>query len=129
MRYAHLLAKSSLRPDAPRSPETLAGHLESVTRIATTLAEDWGERYLTSLGLETVPQEMNGHVVGRYVAADPTGATAVPGVWVAGNVADLRAQVISSAAAGLNTAAMLNADLIADDVRRAVAARSLAGAR
>jgi thioredoxin reductase len=86
-------------------------------------------RVLTSLGLETVPQEMNGHVVGSCVAADPTGATAVPGVWVAGNVTDLRAQVISSAAAGLNTAAMLNADLIAEDVRIAVEARSLAGAR
>jgi thioredoxin reductase len=84
---------------------------------------------LTSLGLETVPQEMNGHVVGSYVPADPMGATAVPGVWVAGNVADLRAQVIGSAAAGLNAAAALNADLIAEDVRLAVAARSLAGAR
>ena len=84
---------------------------------------------LTSLGLETVPQEMDGHVVGSYVAADPTGATAVPGVWVAGNVADLRAQVIASAAAGLNAAAMLNADLITEDVRLAVDARSLAGAR
>jgi thioredoxin reductase len=84
---------------------------------------------LTSLGLEMVPQEMNGHVVGSYVAADPTGATAVPGVWVAGNVADLRAQVIASAAAGLNAAAMLNADLITEDVRLAVDARSLAGAR
>ena len=75
---------------------------------------------LTSLGLEAVPMEMNGHVFGSYVPAEPTGATAVPGVWVAGNVADLRAQVISSAAAGLNTAAMLNADLIAEDTRRAV---------
>ena len=84
---------------------------------------------LTSLGLETVPQEMNGHVVGSYVPADPVGATAVPGVWVAGNVADLKAQVIASAAAGLNAAAALNADLIAEDVRRAVEARSLAGAR
>ena len=84
---------------------------------------------LTSLGLETVPQEMNGHVVGSYVAADPMGATAVPGVWVAGNVADLQAQVIASAAAGLNAAAAINADLIAEDVRRAVEARSLAGAR
>jgi thioredoxin reductase len=72
---------------------------------------------------------MNGYVVGSSVAADPTGATAVPGVWVAGNVTDLKAQVISSAAAGLNAAAMLNADLIAEDVRGAVAARSLAGAR
>ncbi|TFV91062.1 NAD(P)/FAD-dependent oxidoreductase [Blastococcus sp. CT_GayMR16] len=84
---------------------------------------------LTSLGLEAVPMELNGHVFGSYVAADPTGATAVPGVWVAGNVADLRAQVISAAAAGLNTAAMINADLIAEDTRRAVEARALAGAR
>ena len=73
--------------------------------------------------------EMDGHVVGSYVAADPTGATAVPGVWVAGNVADLQAQVISSAAAGLNAAAAINADLIAEDIRLAVAARSLIGAR
>jgi thioredoxin reductase len=102
-----------------------------VPRAALVVAPRFMARagVLTSLGLETVPQEMNGHVVGSYVAADPTGATAVPGVWVAGNVADLRAQVISSAAAGLNAAAMLNADLIADDVRRAIAARSLAGAR
>jgi thioredoxin reductase len=78
---------------------------------------------LASLGLEAAPVEMNGHVVGSAVAADPTGATAVPGVFVAGNVTDLRAQVISSAAAGLNTAAMLNADLIAEDTRVAVAAR------
>ncbi len=52
----------------------------------------------------------------------PGRATAVPGVWVAGNVADLRAQVISSAAAGLNAAAHLNADLIAEEVDDAVAA-------
>jgi thioredoxin reductase len=84
---------------------------------------------LTSLGLEAVPQEMNGHVVGSYVPADPMGETAVPGVWVAGNVVDLRAQVIASAAAGLNVAAALNADLIAEDVRRAVEARSLARVR
>ena len=84
---------------------------------------------LASLGLDAAPVEMNGHVVGSAVPADPTGATAVPGVFVAGNVTDLRAQVISSAAAGLTTAAMLNADLIAEDVRLAVAARSLAGAR
>jgi thioredoxin reductase len=77
---------------------------------------------LASLGLEAAPVEMNGHVVGSAVAADATGATAVPGVWVAGNVTDLRAQVISSAAAGLAAAAALNADLIADDTRTAVAA-------
>ena len=48
----------------------------------------------------------------------PTGATAVPGVWVAGNVADLRAQVITAAAAGLNAGAAINADLIAEETRQ-----------
>jgi thioredoxin reductase len=77
---------------------------------------------LRSLGLETVEQEIYGAVVGSYVPSEPTGATAVPGVWVAGNVANLQAQVIASAAAGLTTAAQLNADLIAEDTRRAVEA-------
>ena len=77
---------------------------------------------LTSLGLLPSDMEMGGHVLGTYVAADPNGATAVPGVWVAGNVADLRAQVISAAAAGMNAAAAINTDLIAEEVRHAVAA-------
>ena len=64
-----------------------------------------------------------GRVVGSYVPAGPAGDTAVPGVWAAGNVADLKAQVISSAAAGLNTAAAINAGLIEEDAREAVAAR------
>jgi thioredoxin reductase (NADPH) len=78
---------------------------------------------LVSLGLEAAEQEINGYVVGSYVPAGPTGATAVPGVWVAGNVADVKAQVLTSAAAGLNTAAAINADLIDEDTRDAVAAR------
>ena len=78
---------------------------------------------LSSLGLEPAVLEVDGQVVGSSVPAGPAGDTAVPGVWVAGNVADLRAQVISSAAAGLNTAAAINADLIDEDVRAAVAAR------
>ena len=84
---------------------------------------------LRSLGLEPVEQEMHGTVVGSYVPSDPMGATAVPGVWVAGNVANLQAQVIVAAGAGLNAGAAINADLIAEDTRDAVAARSLAGAR
>jgi len=78
---------------------------------------------LTGLGLHPAEQEIGGHVVGSVVPADPAGATAVPGVWVAGNVADLRAQVLSSAAAGLGVAAAINADLIAQDTRLAVAAQ------
>ncbi len=78
---------------------------------------------LTSLGLHPAEQKIDGHVVGSVVPADATGATAVPGVWVAGNVADLRAQVLSSAAAGLGVAAAINADLIAQDTHLAVAAQ------
>lgn len=77
---------------------------------------------LSSLGVDAVEQEMAGVVVGTAVPADGTGATAVPGVWVAGNVADMRAQVVSSAAAGLNAGAAINADLVAEDARRAVTA-------
>jgi thioredoxin reductase len=77
---------------------------------------------LASLGLEPVVQELNGFVLGSTVPADPTGATAVPGVWVAGNVTDFKAQVIVSAAAGLTTAAAINMDLIDAETRDAVAA-------
>ncbi|MFC0454503.1 NAD(P)/FAD-dependent oxidoreductase [Rhodococcus jostii] len=77
--------------------------------------------FLDSLGLATTEMEMAGHVIATAVAADATGATAVPGVWVAGNVADPKAQVIVAAGAGLNAAAALNADLIAEDTRLAVA--------
>jgi thioredoxin reductase len=72
---------------------------------------------LADLGLAPVEQQH-----GSAVPADPAGATAVPGVWVAGNVTDLRAQVVVAAAAGLTTGAAINADLIAEDVRLAVAA-------
>ena len=45
----------------------------------------------------------------------------MPGVWVAGNVADLTAQVITAAAQGVAAAAAINADLIAEETERAVA--------
>jgi SAM-dependent methyltransferase len=44
----------------------------------------------------------------------------VPGVWVAGNVAEIQAQVITSAAAGLTAGAAINADLVLEDARHAV---------
>nr|WSX74472.1 NAD(P)/FAD-dependent oxidoreductase [Streptomyces sp. NBC_00899] len=77
---------------------------------------------LSGLGLTAEEQEMGGHVLGTRIPADPTGATAVPGVWVAGNVANLAEQVIGAAAAGVRAAASINADLVAADTRRAVAA-------
>lgn len=76
---------------------------------------------LESLGLAPADVEMAGHVVGAQIPADPTGATAVPGVWVAGNVADVRAQVVTAAGAGLMAGAAINADLIAEETDDAVA--------
>lgn len=78
---------------------------------------------LESLGLVPAEMVMGDHVVGSYIAADPAGATDVPGVWVAGNVANLMEQVVGAAAAGLKAASMINMDLVTEDTRRAVDAR------
>ena len=71
------------------------------------------------LGLETIGHPSG---LGEHVEADATGLTAVPGVWVAGNVADLAAQVVGAADAGVRAGAAINADLIAEDTERAVTA-------
>jgi thioredoxin reductase len=55
-----------------------------------------------------------------WVAADATGATSVPGVWVAGNAANPRAQVITAAGEGSAAAIALNTDLVDEDVARQV---------
>jgi thioredoxin reductase len=57
-----------------------------------------------------------------WVSTDRTGRTSVPGVWAAGNAANPRAQVITAAGEGSAAAIAINADLLDDDVRRAVAA-------
>ena len=104
---------------------------EVVPRSAVVVAPRFtaNDGVLAELGLKAADQEMRGAVVGSAVPADPTGATEVPGVWVAGNVSDMSAQVVVSAAAGLRAGAMINADLVAEDARRAVAEARLAGVR
>jgi thioredoxin reductase len=74
---------------------------------------------LAGLGLEAVPHAM-GAGFGEHIESDPAGQTAVPGVWVAGNVTDLAAQVITAAGQGLMAGAAVNADLVSEDARRAV---------
>ncbi len=100
-----------------RSGEVVPRQVVAVGPRSLPRADD----LLGSLGLE-VTEHLSG---GGYVAADPTGATAVPGVWVAGNVADLMAQVIGAAAGGSRAGAMINADLVTDDVRRALASSAV----
>ncbi len=75
---------------------------------------------LTGIGLETTNMEMGGYVFGRSIPAELIGATSIPGVYVAGNVTNLMAQVITSAADGLGVGAQINADLIAEETALAV---------
>jgi thioredoxin reductase len=76
-------------------------------------------RFLDTLGLDTVPHPMG---VGEHIPADENGLTMVPGVWVAGNVTNLMAQVGAAAAAGALAGAQINGDLILEEVRVSVEA-------
>jgi thioredoxin reductase/SAM-dependent methyltransferase len=87
----------------------------SAVAVAPRLVANSG--VLAGLGLEPTPHPMG---IGAYIEADPKGLTAVPGVWVAGNVTDLMAQVVSAAAAGVEAGAAINADLVAEDTRLSV---------
>ncbi|MET0425987.1 MAG: NAD(P)/FAD-dependent oxidoreductase [Actinoplanes sp.] len=79
-------------------------YLVTVTRLMARAG------FLDDLGLPAADHPMG---IGTYVPSiDPTGRTEVPGVWVAGNVTDPMAQVISAAAAGLQAGAMINVDLL-----------------
>lgn len=57
---------------------------------------------------------------GGFIRADASGKTRVPGVWVAGNASNPRAQVITAAGEGSAAAIALNTDLVDEDVRRAL---------
>jgi thioredoxin reductase/SAM-dependent methyltransferase len=113
---------AALETDGGRLTGVRLADGEVVPRAAVVVAPRFTARsaVLTGLGLEAAPFRMGEAVVGSHVPVDPRGATAVPGVWAAGNVADLSAQVISAAAAGLGAGAQINADLVAEDTRAAV---------
>ncbi|CAM5298443.1 NAD(P)/FAD-dependent oxidoreductase [Streptomyces avidinii] len=78
---------------------------------------------LSSLGLPTVVMERDGAAIGTCVESDPaTGATALRGVWVAGNVTAPMEKVAGAAAQGAQAAVAINTDLIEEEARRAVGA-------
>ncbi|GIG35555.1 NAD(P)/FAD-dependent oxidoreductase [Cellulomonas pakistanensis] len=77
---------------------------------------------LAPLGVEPVDQVVHGAVRGTRVPADPTGRTDVPGLWVAGNLADVTLQVMAAAAHGVAAAAAINVDLVLEDAGLAAAA-------
>lgn len=73
------------------------------------------------LGLELAENAM-----GTSVTAGPAGATTVPGVWVAGNLADVSLQVGAAAAQGALAGGHINGDLVGADADLAVERASLA---
>jgi thioredoxin reductase len=64
---------------------------------------------LATLGLDATEDPLG---ISTRVPSDHTGRTDVPGVWVAGNVADPFAHVVGAAASGVTAAAAVNADLL-----------------
>ena len=79
--------------------------------------------FLSGLGLHPAEHPSG---LGDHLPVDAAGATAVPGVYAAGNVTDPSAQVGGAAAAGAFAAARINADLVAEEAAEAVAQRRLA---
>lgn len=91
-----------------------------VPRDVLVVAPRFTANVVPGLGLEPEPVEMAGRVIGSRIPADPHGATAVPGVFVAGNVTDVSAQVVVSAAAGMRAGALINAQLVMEETHDAV---------
>ena len=87
----------------------------NVVAVATRMVARAG--FLAGLGLHPVPHPSG---MGEHLPADATGRTDVPGVWVAGNVTDLSAQVGPAAAAGATAGAHINADLVQEEIGAAV---------
>lgn len=77
------------------------------------------------LGLAASPHPMG---IGDYLETGEDGATSVAGVWAAGNVTDLKAQVMASAAAAAWMAVNINNHLMAEELEQDLATyrRSLA---
>ena len=94
---------------------------EVIPRSAVVVGPRFAARagMIAGLGLATTAHPSG---MGEHVEADAMGLTAVPGVWVAGNVTNPTAQVLASANAGVMAGAAINADLMAEDTREAVAA-------
>jgi len=94
--------------DGSRVPlQTLAVQTRMVARLGG----------LSGLGLEA-PEHPSG--MGAAVGSEFGGMTKVPGVWAAGNVSDLSAQVGAAAAQGAMAGATLNAALVMEDANAAL---------
>jgi thioredoxin reductase len=92
-----------------------SGHVFSLSALFVSARPAYRDNLLTALGVAT--DDGSG---GVHVAVDACGQTSVRGVWAAGNVVNNGDQVVNAAAAGSVAAQAINADLVFDDVDRAV---------
>lgn len=70
-----------------------------------------------SLGLQPIPHPSG---LGDFIETDATGATAVPGLYAAGNATNPSQQVLHAAADGTRVGAAVSASLAHDDIRRQI---------
>lgn len=92
-----------------------------LTALAVGTRMEARSALLESLGLNS---QVHPSGAGRFIdAGDLGGATAERGVYAAGNVSNLMAQVVTAAAEGVMTGARINADLIEEETRWAVGGR------
>lgn len=108
----------AIQDDALRGVVLASGTVIPLEAVVTATRLEARSAVLESLGVPVVEHHMG---VGHHVEVNPMGgATAVPGVWAAGNVADLMGQVMASAASGVMAGAAINAHLVAEETRLAV---------
>ena len=94
------------------------GRLVSREPVAVSARMTARAGVVQALGLRPIDHRSG---IGRHVPVHATGRTQVPGVWAAGNVTDLAAQVDAAAAAGAAAAAQINMDLVTEQTLQAVA--------
>jgi thioredoxin reductase len=96
------------------------GQSFSVAALAVGSRMEARSALLESLGLQAQEHPSG---AGHFIETDIVGATAVPGVYAAGNVSNLMAQVVTAASEGVMVGARINADLIEEETRWAVEGR------
>ncbi|MGC5615973.1 NAD(P)/FAD-dependent oxidoreductase [Georgenia sp. Z1491] len=125
---ARLVARGvEIVPGTPVGVERADGALKGVRMADGSLVEAGALTVQTRMHPRAEPfgplgLELAENAMGTALAAGPTGATSVPGVWVAGNLADVSAQVGAAAAQGALAGGHINGDLVMADADLAVAA-------
>ncbi|PJJ70387.1 thioredoxin reductase [Sediminihabitans luteus] len=94
----------------------VAGRTIDLDRLFTAPTFEPLDDVLRGLGAERADTPW-----GSFVTVDAAGRTSVDGLWAVGNVVNPAATVPVAIGAGAFAAAMLNHDLVEDDVRRALA--------